>query len=579
MSGERRVLLLTGGRMPDPAAAGPHDLVLDAGGAVDPGPGITVIEARALVSAAELEDLQRRCLEVALGWHAALPSDGDDLLPPGRVIESALALELGQALKHLFLLRRLAQREGALRVVADLAHPAVARLAPVLRQGAPRIRLESPGGLHAALRGAARTLGALSRAGSGPAAPQPPMPPAPGRGRRVWGLIQYRNRPLIEALAREGRFSVRMLEPSAENRYLPPGARVAGPAGRAQSALRRIQATWDGIAAAIALTFADAPDAVEVARLVVEDLLRRLLPGADAEARAWSRLLHEDPPAAIVSGIPWSGDLRTLALVAARAGVPLLACQDGALAETGVGGVPVGAGALVWGPRGRRWFAARGFPDSALFETGDRWLDDLVDEVGRGDPHETRQRLAVPPGHRVLLVSVQNSAPHRLATDPADPVRSVRVLLQAAARTPGWTFVLKPHPRLALVDGERRLRRLRAMAAEVPAARLVDAREPIAGLMALADAHAGEGDTLALEMLACGRPAVVVAAPDLPEPYPEFTASGAMARVSTPEALGSVLGRGLAVPGEAARRLLAEHVRRAVPAADAVASAIGGGRP
>ncbi len=572
-----RAFLLSGGRVPDPRSVRAGDLVLDAGNTATLPSGVRVVSARDLLPFAEAEAIQIACLRFVARWH----SGSEDLRPlpcsPGRVVESLALIDLGQALKHLVLLRRFACREGVRAIVADLDLPWLRAVAPVLADDPAPVDLVAPGGSGLLLRRAA--LGVRLVLGRGrsrdrhPGASVEARPERTGR-LRVWGLANYRNRAILDTLSTAPGFSLRCFERAYENRYLPPsGAREEAPY---RAAARSLAPPRERVEQAAHEAWPEIPGAHDVAFDVLLRSMRLLVPAACREAAGWGRLLAEDPPDVILSGIPWGGDLRTLALVALKERIPLLACQDGVLAEVGAGGVPVGAGALAWGPAGRAWFTRRGFPDDAVFEVGDPYLERLVSGLDREDGKALRRRLGIPPAERVILASVQNSAPHFLACDPADPVRWVRILLDAFSSIAGTCLVLKPHPRLPLVDGGRRLAHLREMAKGLAWARIVEPDEPIVGLMALSDAHVGEGDTLSLEMLACGKPAILLERQGLPSFYPDFASSGAMTVVRSARALAERLAAGLPPANPGARRtLLDRHLQSAVSPGQALLAIAG----
>jgi hypothetical protein len=575
-AGRPRVLLLTGGRLPRPESAVAGDIVLDAGWHGPLPSGVRRVPARDLLPAVEAERLLAACRELATTWHSGLVAKAPLRLAPGRVVETAALLELVQALKHLVLLRRLAELTGPCAIAADAGHPALGRIAPLLASDPVPVLLVPQGGTRNRLsRGVRAALGTWR---SSRRSATPGTRPGAHAGRhgpagsvRVWGLANYRNRPLLQALERDPRFSVQIFERTAENRYLQeqlPREGMARIGDEVLPARPTIRALVEVGAGAL---LRGIPGAGVLAADIIEAAMRRRIPSAEVEALCWARSLDADPPDLVVCGIPWDGDLKVLALVAAESGIPVVACQDGALAEAGAGGIPVGSAALAWGPRGRAWFAARGFPGNRVFEVGDPYLEALVRDVGTLDASELRKRLRVPAEAKVLLVGVQNSAPHLPATDPGDPMRLAAFAVEAAARASRWVVVLKAHPRLPLVDGSRRLRLVRDMAAAVPNARFAEPGEPVAGLMALADAHAGEGDTLGLEMLACGKPAFLLAQEGLPLPYPEFASTGAMPVLRTPGALASVLDgpTPVAVPSTS-RALLAQHVCESTLAGDSL---------
>lgn len=577
----RQVVLLTGGRYPGAAEIARAEIVLDAGAAEPLPSGTRSIEARELLPAAAAEALSAACREFAVSWHRGLRASPRLDLPPGRAIETVVTIELALALKHLILLRKLALREGCLRVTADATRPPIARIAPVLAADPVPVEIRGrPLSLALLRRAASWTRAAWARprpprGATGPARAEGLSGAIPGDKRiRVWGLANYRNRPLLEALSHDRRFSVRLIERSAENHYLPSEHRRRDDDPALAQETRRIaRESRDLVRERTRALFAGLPGADLVAQSIVEEALARLVPACEAEARGWRQALEDDPPDLILAGIPWGGDLRSLALVCAS-GPPLVACQDGVLAEVGAGGVPVAGGALAWGPRGRDWFASRGVPGHAIFEVGDPYLDRLVEDVGRASG-SLRGRLGVPADEKVLLASVQNSAPHFLPGDPADPVRFARMLAEALTHVTGWCLVLKPHPRLPLVDGAERLRLLQRIAGESPSARLADPAEPIAGLIALADAHVSEGDTLSLEMLACGKASILFQREDLFAPYPEFASTGAMPVVHSPQELAGTLGRGVSPPLETARRaLLDSHLSARISPAEALVSLI-----
>lgn len=574
-----RVVLLTGGREPRGSTIRRDDLVLDAGADAALPAGVRQVAARELLPADEAEALGRRCLEFARGWHVAPGSGAFDPISPARAAESAVLLELGAAMKLLVLLRRLAAREGTLEVVADPLLPALVHLRGPIGDGPVPIVLGTAASPMTAFRRVVRGL----RAAVTPGPRGTPGEREGGAARdgaiRIWGLDGYRHRPILDGLEADGRFSLRRFPASAEGRHLPPETVREAPAdavARARESLSDHLPHAERLAASL---FGDLPGGAALAVAVAREVAVRAIPASLSGALAWDALLARDRPDAVVGGIPWGGDTRLLALVASRRRVPFVACQDGVLCELGAGGVVAGSAAFTWGPRGDSWFERRGFSASGLFRVGDPWLAALRRSVGAVDPAEVRARLGVPAGRRVLLVGVQNSAPHYLASDPGDPVRSLRALLEGFRDVPGWTLVLKPHPRLVHVDGARRLRLVRELAAPLPAVRVVPPHEPIAGLIALADAVAGEGDTLLFEAVACGKPALLLEHPDLPIPYPEFASTGAMPVVPSAAALREALARGPApAPADARARLLDEYVRPDTTPADALVELARGSR-
>ena len=528
-----------------PAAGTP---VLDAGVCEVPATARR-IAARELLPAPQAQELLERTRNVVTGWHGGARA--------GRAIETSVLLPLAHALRALVLVRRFAAAAGVRQVRHLGPLPEGDLLAGVLH--GEGIALEIRVGATARLRAvAARTRARLT----GRPAAAPPAPARRGPGLRTWGLATYRNEPVLEALAADGRLSLRRWVRGAENRYLPATGAAARPSAPDLAALDEACARW----------LPDVPGAPLLARRIVGDALARELPGFAGEVRSWERALDDDPPLAIVAGIAWAGDLRTLAIVAAERGVPFVSCQDGLLAEVGAGGVPVGSDALCWGPLGARWFEARGFRRALAI--GDPWMDRLVRDVEAMPRGEARRALGIGPDARVLLAGVANSAPHLLHAEPLDPLRQLEELLAGTAGT-GVVVLVKPHPRLPLVDGRRRLDEVERRVAGAPHARLRPPDDPLPPLMAAADAQAGEGDTLGFEMVRCGRAAIVLLPGDLMAPYPELVDTGTMPRARDAGELRALLARGIAPPPPAAARALLDlHLRREHdPAAAVVALA------
>ncbi len=565
-----RVALLIGDGPPPTSRSEPWDLALDLGATRETPDSLRRVGWRELLSPEEAEGILARCRELVTGWHAGLASRPPLALSPGRVVETAVLLEAARSLKYVAVLNRLASREGPLEVHAARDFAKAPGLQAALECLDPPVRLVPRAGPLAGLHRAALRLRArLSSREGTPARGHAGPATRPERTIRVWGLANYRNRVLLERLRSDARFSLRVFERSSENRYLPE--RLPAAPDVLDAALRWVEGSRPALDRRVSELFPEIPGVPLLLREVVEGAVRAVVPAAEAETRGWQSLLAGDPPDVIVCGIPWGGDLRTLALATASSGPPVVAVQDGALSEVGAGGIPVGAGALAWGPLGRLWFERRGFEPGSIHLVGDPYLERLVREVEGTDQAPVRARLGMPKDARVLLASVQNTAPHVLAADPADPVRDVRLLLAAVARAPGWCLVLKPHPRLPIVDGRRRLALLEELAGAVPSARLAEPEEPIAGLMALADAHVGEGDTLTLEMLACDKPALLVRREGVVPIYPEYSGAGPLPVAGSAEELAALLARGVMRPEESARRRLLElHLRAETPPAEAI---------
>ncbi len=117
------------------------------------------------------------------------------------------------------------------------------------------------------------------------------------------------------------------------------------------------------------------------------------------------------------------------------------------------------------------------------------------------------------------------------------------------------------------------MRRLREIAARSACVGPGPPAGALAPLLALGDAHVGEGDTLSLEALACGKPSILFEQEGLPPVYPEYAATGAMPAVRSPDELAALLGGGAPPIDPSARaRLLDEHLRAETPAADALVS-------
>jgi hypothetical protein len=592
VSAPRRVVLCTAARRPYPGDAASGELVLDAGSVDEPRPGEQRIAARDLLPAAEAAALQQACLRFVTGWHTGRAPLRGAGFNAGRAIESRVLIDLGAALKHLVLLQRLAAAHGPLRVLADTNQPALEVIREVLQRGNPPVVLEDavPRWMPPLRQAAARVRSTLLPRATGDArdvraAAVPPD--AEGRSPhpriRVWWLTNYRNRALLDRLGSDPRFDVRRFERGEENRYLT-GALAGDVESLGHDALERslqdLRDAGPAIEALAAQELAGLGGAAEVAQVVFTRAVEAMMAATATAAEGWRRLLRADRPDLIVGGIPWGGDLRVLALLAAHAGIPFTAVQDGALSEAGAGGVPVGSAALAWGPMGADWFARRGFPRAAIHAVGDPYLDVVRARVAEGPSQPLRERLRIPAGQRVLVASVQNSAPHHLETDPADPVRAARMLLAAFEQgaAPGWTLVLKLHPRLVLVDGRRRVDLFRRMTRSVEAARIAGPEEDPVKVLALADAHVGEGDTLSLEAIACGKPAILLERAGLPLSYPEFRDSGAMAVARSPRDLAARLAAGPVLDPAAARRLLELHFRADAAPADALARLAGDAR-
>jgi len=591
MSGSsRRVVLCTAARRPYPGDAAAGDLVLDAGSVDEPRCGEARIAARDLLPASEAAALQQACLRLVTSWHAGRAPLCGAGFNAGRAIESRVLIDLGSALKHLVLLQRLAAAHGPLRVLADTNQPALEVIREVLLRGNPAVVLEDavprwmpPLTATARVRATLPGTAADARATPAPvAAAGRPGRPADGRI-RIWWLTNYRNRALLDRLGSDPRFDVRRFERGEENRYLagvPAGDLERIGREALESSLFDLREAAGTIESFAARELRGIEGAAEVAQAVFARALEAMIAATAAAAEGWRQLLRADRPDLVVGGIPWGGDLRVLALLAAHEGIPFTAIQDGALTEVGAGGVPVGSAALAWGPMGSAWFARRGFPAAGIHAVGDPYLDVVRARVAEGGSRQLRERLRVPAEHRVLVASVQNSAAHQLETDPADPVRAARILSAAFqdSGAPGWTLVLKLHPRLVLVDGRRRVDLFRRMVRSVEAVRIAGPEVDPVKVLALADAHVGEGDTLSLEAVACGKPSILLERDGLPIAHPEFRDTGAMPLVRSPAELRSCLAAGPALAPAAAARLLELHFRADTTPADALASLASGAR-
>ncbi len=387
---------------------------------------------------------------------------------------------------------------------------------------------------------------------------------APVRG-RVLLLENPRTRALAHELEAAGIHLAR-LAPVDENRYLPVDP---APVSLDRDA-------WERLLAAVPDPPAEMPRARGFdPRRVLAAVLRDSRPLAArrlAEALAWRNLLLDLRPPAIVAGLPWHGDLRALAFAALSLGVPFVAVQDGALGWTGIGALLPPTAALSWGPEGSRWFRARGIAPGRIVEIGDPLLEERVRRVRARDPHEARRRLGLPPGRRVLLAGLANSAPHDIHAEEDSPLAALAGIARAVRDAGGWILAVKPHPRLLRVDGATRLAEADRLLRGV-SARLLPPATDISMALAAADAWISEGDTVTIEAAAAGWPVIAWRGSAAPCPYPDMDGDGIPA-AGDPSALARILAaETLPTPDPA---LVEGQVRPRVSPGDALAVLVPG---
>lgn len=359
----------------------------------------------------------------------------------------------------------------------------------------------------------------------------------------VWGMVTYRTESLFEHLERAGR-PVRRFFRREENRYLPGRVEAAAPESwrlpwtEAIELIPEPEPSWDfDLRGVIAATLG--PAGLEQAGPFL------------GQYRSWGRLIDRTRPRAVLAPPPWSGDLRALAFACRSASVPYVTLQDGVMSPLSHGGLLPPGKALVWSGAGRRWFEARGFSPGQLAETGEPYLERWLEAV---EAH--RNRGGARAGEKVLLGVLQNSSPHLPAFEEDESLVTMERIARAVESIPGWTLVIKPHPRLLLVDGAARWAE-GALAARRHGARMVSPFADTAALIARADAYLSEGDTLTIEALAAGVPAMIWHDPSRVAPYEDLLGGG-LPVVSSSEQLAAALGGGLDTSG--ASRLLRDHI-------------------
>jgi hypothetical protein len=164
------------------------------------------------------------------------------------------------------------------------------------------------------------------------------------------------------------------------------------------------------------------------------------------------------------------------------------------------------------------------FPQGSLVVTGSPGLDALVATVRQLAPNavaDLRRRLGVT-GDIVLVTTKEREArPHLPA------------LVDAAARLPGVTLVIKPHPAESALVYE-------AVTRSRGAVKVVDPGEPLAPLLASARAVVTVNSTVALDAGALGIPALAIGLPNNLSPFVE---AGALAGSSGETDLAAALQR------------------------------------
>ncbi len=382
----------------------------------------------------------------------------------------------------------------------------------------------------------------------------------------IVALENYRNRVAFDQLEREGVALLR-LQSSRENSYLPIPPRGEGwhrPAGEAWRAelSQRPLVEVEGLPSAPGWSAATVLNS-----FLLEEGTRALGPMLE-EASAWRGWLRASRPRGILAGMPWGGGMRLLAFVARAAGLPYLAMQDGILSELGVGGFPPPASALAWGSAGKEWFVSRGLDPAAIALVGDPYLDAWVRTVSRIDRHVARRELGLPGTGRVVLCALQNSAPHTLVYDRNDPLRVAEGIAAALHGADGWHLAIKPHPRLRRVDGLSRLAEAWVLARR-HGATLLPPDTDVAHAVAACDAYISDGDTLTVEVLSTGRPALLWLPPGHEPPQADYL-DGSLPVVSTgAELLAQLCGDPLSVDSTDVERF-ARFSRGAIPGGESV---------
>ncbi|MBP7148921.1 MAG: hypothetical protein KBD01_15420 [Acidobacteria bacterium] len=338
---------------------------------------------------------------------------------------------------------------------------------------------------------------------------EPPAPPVASTG-AILGLANHRNRALLRRAEVAG-LRIARLERLRGRKWLrflpevPVEANTVPAADAAWNAALEIEP--DESVGSFPRAHDWSPGAVLRATLAQggPDLARGVL----REALLWRELIAAVRPRGVLGPLPWGGDLRTVCYVARATGVPFIAVQDAIVSELGASD-PLGPSrALAWGPSGREWFEERGLAGSDIAEVGEPYFEEWAARTREIDPEQARRVLGLPYGRRIVLCALMPSAAHSLVLDNDSPLADVEEIARGVAAARGWLLVIKPHRRLATIDGFARVAETWALAGR-HGAWLLPPDTDLGLAVAASDVYVSAGDTLSLHAVATGRPAVVL---------------------------------------------------------------------
>jgi hypothetical protein len=295
-----------------------------------------------------------------------------------------------------------------------------------------------------------------------------------------------------------------------------------------REATRFVRTLWRELAASPAragafthrgVTFGDLCDADLAGTLLLQ------LPWAvRSVAEAREALAHFRPDTVCLYAES-SGWGRAVLLACRRAGVPTVAVQHGIVYpkyfsyrhDPDEADCPRPDRTAVFGEAARRLLTTLGgYPPESLVLTGSPRFDDLLAAAGAWDRDETRRRLGVSPGERLVVVASR----FRAIRDTHASIGSAFPALVAALESmPDARAVVKPHPAEGSEGYAEVLRRAGARRVT-----LVDPREDLMRLLHAADVLVTVESLSAVEALVLGRPVIVL---NMPTHLADLVAAGA----------------------------------------------------
>lgn len=270
----------------------------------------------------------------------------------------------------------------------------------------------------------------------------------------------------------------------------------------------------------------------------IGDLLRAFfwvrLPQIVEQAVIARHILEKHRPALIISADVSDARSRLYILFGHEYGVPALKVQCGFAGPSGVEWQFFDSDHLA--VRSQKWYDAlleHGVPAEKMTITGSPTYDDLVGE-NKDAVALIRRRLGVPAGHKMAVFASVWS--HTRDEEWADGRRqniAKRKVIEAAARVPGLTLVVKPHPREKAAE-------IRKLARGFENIIFVQPQDDIHDLAKACDVFISFGSTTNQIALVAGKPVIHPVFPGLgwlPEAIDIYLKSGVVIKVNSVDEL------------------------------------------